>query len=420
MQKLKISENKRFLAKQDGSPFIWIGETNWFFAKLPPETINKILDKRKSQGFNVMLVSCREKLYNGEGPGSINHPNEDWWKYLDEYVEKCSQRNLYVGITLGWWDTIHRYSERELFEFGKWVGNRYKNNENIIWLTLGEAGAHQRKKELSKEKLLALINGIRKGDTGNKLLTLHADYKRGTSLGWESEICDFNNWQTSQWATPKDLPKKGDKNWTVWEAIAFDYNQRYNGKPKPTIDMEAWYENNKDFCNASDFEIRRRAYFTIFAGAFGHNYGAGGIWDGLSEKESCSGSALEAIDYTGARQIGYLSNFLHQLGNDFFKLQPNQNLIIGENPKDYNEHIQATIADDHSFALVYSACNKEFYLDLSCFAGNRIKYNWFNPRENTYSKIQVIKIKKGETNVSFSPPGDNCVGCDWVLKIVKV
>lgn len=420
MQKLKVSDNNRFLVKEDGSPFIWMGETNWFFAKLPPETINKILDKRKSQGFNVVLVSCRENLYNGDDPGSINHPNENWWKYLDEYIEKCRQRELYVGITLGWWGKIHRHSETELFEFGRWVGNRYQHQNNIIWLTLGEAGAHQRKRELPKAKLTALIRGIRAGDTGNKLLTVHADYKRGTSLGWEAELCDFNNWQTSQWKAPHDLPKKEDKNWTAWEAIEFDYNQKYDGKPKPIIDMEAWYENNKDFCDASDFEIRRRACFTILAGAFGHNYGAGGIWDGLNEKQGCSGSALDALEYTGAKQIGCLSNFLQKLGDDFLKLQPKQNLIEGANPKNYDEHLQAALAEDDSYALVYSASDKEFKLNLKAYAGKRIKYHWFNPRENTYSEIQEIKIKKSKTIVAFNPPGNIGAGNDWVLLILPL
>ncbi|MGB3586739.1 MAG: DUF4038 domain-containing protein, partial [Tunicatimonas sp.] len=91
MQKLRIGDNHRFLVKEDGSPFVWIGETNWFFAKLPPATIDSILNKRNAQGFTMMMVSCREKLYNGEGTGSIDNPNEEWWTYLDEYVAKCAQ-----------------------------------------------------------------------------------------------------------------------------------------------------------------------------------------------------------------------------------------------------------------------------------------------------------------------------------------
>lgn len=46
---------------------------------------------------------------------------------------------------------------------------------------------------LPDEKLAALVRGIRDGDNGNKLPTVHADYKRGTSLTDDTELVDFDN-----------------------------------------------------------------------------------------------------------------------------------------------------------------------------------------------------------------------------------
>lgn len=415
IQKLQISDNNRFLVREDGSPFVWIGETNWFFAKLPPNVIDSILNKRSSQGYTVMLVSCREKLYNGDGPGNINNPNLSWWNYLDDYILKCEKRGLYVGITLGWWGILIQNSEKDLFEFGKWVGHRYKDKNNIIWLTLGESGSYSRKKKITKSRLNALIEGIRKGDTGDKLLTIHADYKRGTSLTEDSELCDFNNWQTSQWCCPFHLPKNDERQWTVWNAIQYDYNKLYKGTPKPTIDLEAWYENNKDFCGTSPFIIRRRAYFTIFAGAFGHNYGAGGIWDGLSSKEKCSENALSALNYPGAEQISKVSIFLHSLGADFLKIIPNQKLIKEGNSSDYNKHIQAVISDDKSFSIVYSASDAPYKIDLSKISNNTSSYAWYNPRTN-YIQTKTKSIKnKTDNEIIFNPPGELGAGNDWIL-----
>ena len=415
LQKLRIADNNRFIVKEDGSPFIWIGETNWFFARLPSTTIDSILDKRSKQGFTVMFVSCREKLYHGDGPGKINDPNENWWSYLDDYIHKCAQRNLYVGITLGWWGLTKRYNESELYEYGKWVGNRYRDHNNIIWLTLGEAGSQNRKEIIPETKLAALVKGIRDGDTGEKLLTVHADFKRGTSISKVAELCDFNNWQTSQWCCPDDLPRKDERNWTVWEAIQFDYNQLYNGKPKPTLDSEAWYENNKDFCNAGDFNIRRRAYFTIFAGAFGHTYGAGGIWDGLNTLKECSKSALKAIHYSGARQMGYLSHFLQDLNYDFLKLRPNQSLIIAGNSENYDKHIQAAFANDSSFALIYSASDAGYTVDITRLSNLCATSVWFNPRNNQYQIHENQGLSQGVIHQFFDPPGEFGPGNDWVL-----
>ena len=107
----------------------------------------------------MMFVSCREKLHNGEGPGTINRPNESWWSYLDEYIAKCEERNLYVGLALGWWGVAKRNNETDLYNFGKWVGQRYKDQNNIVWLTLGEAGSHSRQKNIGNNKINMLVKG---------------------------------------------------------------------------------------------------------------------------------------------------------------------------------------------------------------------------------------------------------------------
>ena len=416
MQKLKIADGNRFLVKEDDSPFVWIGETNWFFAQLPPETIDSILDKRSKQGFTIMFVSCRQNLYNGEGTGPVSNPNEKWWSYLDEYITKCEKRNLYVGITLGWWGKAMSNPKEDLYDYGKWVGNRYRDRNNIIWLTLGEAGSHLRKGTIPDEKLDVLIKGIREGDTGNKLLTVHADYQRGTSLSNDGDISDFNNWQTSQWCCRSDLPRKDDRTWTVWEAMAYDYSKLYDGKHKPTLDSEAWYENNKDFCGATAFHIRRRAYFTIFAGAFGHTYGAGGIWDGLVSGDSCSGSALEALEYPGAEDMGHLSGFLHGMGENLLKLRPDQDLIERGNTESYDTHIQATMARDGSFALIYSASDSPYSVNMEKLAGGQaLSAIWYNPRDNKFQPFNGSGISGLVYSMEFDPPGRFGPGNDWVL-----
>ena len=415
-QKLRVSDDGRFLVRTDGSPFVWIGDTNWFFAKLPPDQITKILDQRKAQGFTVMQISCREKLYNGSGPGPITAPNEQWWSYLDWYVEECAQRELYVGLTLGWFQVAKKNNPEDLFEFGRWVGDRYRDQDHIIWMTLGEAGGHLRNEKISQKKLKALTDGIRAGDTGNKLLTIHADYQRGTSLGPEASWCDFNNWQTSQWCCPDDLPRKEPKGWKVWDAIHYDYEKLYDGNPKPTLDAEAWYENNKDFCGATEYTIRRRAYFTLFAGACGHSYGAGGVWDGLIEADSCSKPAIEALDYPGIQSISHLSALLHLLGNHFLSFIPDQSLITSANSADYDRHLQAVRSKFGDFALIYSAADDSYQIEVPGFNKKTQWYCWYNPRTHAFLPRQKLKADSQES-LTFDPPGNKGPGSDWILML---
>ncbi len=416
LQKLRVSDDGHFLVRIDGSPFVWIGDTNWFFAKLSPDQITKILDQRKDQGFSVMQISCREKLYNGSGPGPITAPNEQWWNYLDWYVAESARRELYVGLTLGWFQVAKKNNPEDLFEFGRWVGDRYRDQDHIIWMTLGEAGGHLRNERISQEKLRALTDGIRAGDTGNKLLTVHADYQRGTSLGSEAFWCDFNNWQTSQWCCPDNLPRKEPKGWTVWDAIQHDYEKLYDGRPKPTLDAEAWYENNKDFCGATEFHIRRRAYFTLFAGACGHSYGAGGVWDGLIKADSCSKPAIEALDYPGVQSVSHLSALLHRLGNHFLSFIPDQSIITSENSDDYDRHLQAVQSKFGDFALIYSPSDIPFEINLTKLEKNVNLACWYNPRTNEYQPKKEIRSSQNH-RILVDPPGDKGTGNDWVLMI---
>src|SRR5664279_3518491 len=53
--KLKISENKRFLVFEDGTPFFYLGDTGWeLFHRLNMEDVEKYLENRRAKGFTVI------------------------------------------------------------------------------------------------------------------------------------------------------------------------------------------------------------------------------------------------------------------------------------------------------------------------------------------------------------------------------
>ena len=399
--KLKIDNSRRFLVRADGSPFVWIGDTFWLFSKLTRKQRLQLLDDRQSKGYNVVMIRVGMGA-KGEPVGFRGNlqPIESHFQEIDRLVEEAKKRGIYVAIATGWWQVVRDYDADSLYKFGKFIGDRYKDDENIIWLGAGESGSHSRQQKLAPHKLKSLVQGIRDGDTGNKLLTLHADFQRGTSLSDMHNLIDFKNWQTSQWCCPNDLPRKDSLNWTVWEAIAYDYEQ---SPTKPTFDAEAWYENTNLGGGepATPYNIRRRAYFTIFAGGFGHSYGASGIWDATS-------NFSQALQYEGATHIGYLSQLLHALGSDFLKLRPSQSTIVSGQSSNYDQHIQATSANDGSYALVYTAGTRDFALDLNQLSAESISVTWFNPRTKALSKER--SVTRG-SQVNFTTPGEG----DWVL-----
>ena len=401
--KLQIDPSQRFLVRADGSPFVWIGDTFWLFSKLTREQRIELLDDRQSKGFNVVMIRVgmgNEKVDEPIGFRDDLEPIESHFEEIDHLVAEANQRGMYVAIATGWWQIVTEHDAEALYRFGRFIGDRYKDNDNIIWLGAGESGSHHRRSQLDFERVESLVRGIRDGDTGNKLLTLHADFERGTSISQMRELVDFDNWQTSQWCCPDDLPRKDDRNWTVWEAIAYDYEL---SPTKPTLDIEAWYENTNlgGGTPAAPHNIRRRAYFSILAGGFGHSYGGSGVWDAMSDFD-------RALELEGATQIGYLSQLLHALGNDYLKLRPAREIVVDGQSSNYDRHIQAATADDGSYALVYTAGTANFSLDLSALNSDSISVIWFNPRTGEVGNGDLVTTGN---SVEFTTPEEG----DWLL-----
>src|SRR5262245_44584841 len=68
--RLKISENKRFLIKADGTPFFWLGDTAWeLFHRLNREEADRYLKNRADKGFTVIQTVALAEL------DGVNTPN---------------------------------------------------------------------------------------------------------------------------------------------------------------------------------------------------------------------------------------------------------------------------------------------------------------------------------------------------------
>ena len=61
--RLKVSENRRFLVFEDGSPFFYLGDTGWeLFHRLNKEESEKYLENRRSKGFTVIQAVVLAEL----------------------------------------------------------------------------------------------------------------------------------------------------------------------------------------------------------------------------------------------------------------------------------------------------------------------------------------------------------------------
>ena len=75
--KLKVSENRRFLVFEDGTPFYYLGDTGWeLFHRLNKDETEKYLENRRAKGFTVIQAVALAEL------DGLNTPNAEGNKPL--------------------------------------------------------------------------------------------------------------------------------------------------------------------------------------------------------------------------------------------------------------------------------------------------------------------------------------------------
>ncbi len=422
-QSFSISANKRYILKE-GKPFFWMGDTAWeLFHRLDREEAEFYLKKRAAQGYTVIQAvalaefdGLREKNAYGEVP-LINedptNPNEAYFKHVDYIVDKANEVGINIGFLPTWGDKLNKMQwgkGPEVFNvsnakiYGKWLGERYKNKKNIIWILGGDRIPRNDSKDV--EVWRAMAAGIEEGVGGkaNALITYHPQPNKEGSSEWfhADEWFDFNMFQTGHCR---------DNN--VYDKIKGSYDRNLT---KPVIDGEPIYEDHPVCFNANDlgisnaYDVRKSAYLNLFAGAFGHTYGCHDIWQMYSPKRDAVNNPhifwQQALDLPGANQMKYVKRLMES--RPILDRVPDQSLIVENNLSAY-ERIQATRGIDYAF--VYTAFGKPFTVNMGKIAGNQVFGYWYSPKNGEVKEVGNFENKGTKL---FTPPSTG-YGQDWVL-----
>ncbi|MFW5998677.1 MAG: glycoside hydrolase family 140 protein [Halanaerobiaceae bacterium] len=433
-QYLKVSENKRFLLKEDGTPFFWLGDTAWeLFHKLSREEVFKYLKNRAYYGFNVVqavalaeLDGIRTENYYGHKPlgknkkgiydpalPDIKEEEYDYWDHVDYIIKTAADLGIYVALLPTWGDKYNKkwgkgpeiFDKEKAEAYGKFLGKRYSDQKNIIWVLGGD-------RPLEEEKHYAVVRamarGIEKGDDGKHLKTFHPKGQESSShYVHKDDWLDFNMIQSGH-----GLQKNNHK------MIKEDYDRE---PVKPILDGEPCYEDHpKDFDPEKgyfdDFEVRQAVYWSVFAGGFGVTYGHHSIWpmirdpyDNPVNDNDCYYVVTwkQALERPGGEQMRYLKKLIKS--RPFLKRKPDQGLLI-DNYKGEN-HLQATRGE--SYAFVYTPNGKRIRVNLNKISGEEKIAHWYNPKNGEYRLIGRFETRAEKI---FYPPLAGR-GEDWVLII---
>ena len=423
---LKVSENHRFLVTEDGKPFFWLGDTAWrLFYNATREEVEMYLRDRKAKGFNVIQAvgiswTPDENAY-GEKPLVDDQwvkPNEPFWRHVDWVVRKCNEMGFYVGFlpTWGSWvKSMKKITVENAREYGRWLGERYRDAD-LVWILGGDepAGGFE---DVWRE----MATGLKEGDGGRHLITYHP-------RGWQSSAQWLHN---EPWLDFNMIQSGHSKDSPSYMLIAQGYAMK---PPKPIVDGEPNYEHIANYLDINRrkkgdvitaWDVRKKAYWDVFAGAFGHTYGADEVYYFWTpdRPEAPWGSEMswkEALKLPGSTQVGYLKRLM--LSRPFLVRVPDQSLIA-DGQREGAGHVQATRAADGSYAMVYIPDGHKVRVDLSKLSGERLVAWWFNPRDGKVygrdgkeSERPFSNFKRTERDRGFEPPTSG-EGEDWVVVI---
>jgi hypothetical protein len=418
---LKVSGDKHYLLTKSGKPFFWLGDTAWeLFHRLNREEADLYLQDRAKKGFTVIQAVVLAELDGLNTPNAygdkplINddptRPNEKYFAHVDYIVNKAASLGLIIAMLPSWGDKWNRgdwgkgpeiFSPANAETYGQWLGKRYRDKP-IVWVMGGDRDI---KDDEDRNIIVSMVRGLKKGDAGNHLITFHPPGGKSSSDFFKDDNwIDFHMSQTGHSTDSKN----------------YQYNIRHRSMTPlhPHLDGEPRYEDHPNKFNPSkegwmdDFDARQTAYWSMLSGACGHTYGNHNIWQMYSEeREPISWARTNwrtALSQPGSMQVGIMKKMLEQ--RHWQKLEPNQDVIIGDNPEDKG-YIVSAVSADKDFLMAYTPYGRKFRVNTSGISADSLRGWWFNPRDGKTISLGVFRNMQ---EMEFAPHSQGR-GSDWVL-----
>jgi len=425
---LKVSENKHFLVFEDGTPFFYLGDTGWeLFHRLNKDETEKYLENRREKGFTVIQAVVLAELDGLNTPNAegnkplINNnpltPNEKYFEHVDWVIKKAEEKGIFIGVLPTWGDKWNRkwgegpqiFNPENAKAYGKFIGQRYKNSPNIIWILGGDRPIEA---EIHRQIIVAMAEGLREGDGGRHLISFHPTGGTGSSQYLPNEPwLDFNMRQNGHSLS--------------YTERYYMTNDDYRIEPaKPVIDAEPVYEDHPINFNpdanghSTSADIRRPLYWDLFSGAFGHTYGHHSVWQMWAPSRDPVNRPLmpwyEAIDQPGAFQMMY--GRLLMESRPFLTRIPDNTIIVTDRiassvPGNGSYRYVATRDEAGTYAMIYVPVGRKFSVRMDAIKGKEVAAWWFNPRNGDAKEIG--KYANSGIQIFTTPtPGENL---DWIL-----
>lgn len=421
---LKLSANKRYLIDNKRKPFLIREISAWgLIQALSEKEASEFMDSVKRKGFNTMLVSIisSDKRFAGGPPDwqgispfkvqwDFSTPDPAYFEHVDRVLQLASAKGMlvllvpcYLGYktdsTQGWWSKVlsPNNSPEKSRLYGEFIGKRYRNQRNIIWVAGGD---HKGDGKLHPH-LDNIIRGIKKFDDVH-LWTGHFDSTGGGNWSADNELY-------SKYMDINGLYVFDEKNMGPHGPQYKSELLRY-GKGKMIFQLDQSYE--KDIPHGPDNEdyqyIRRKNYGGLLSGCAGTSFSPGYKDHQLYVFKNWR----PLMNTEGMKQMELCFKLF--TSRSWHLLEPDTSAhVIVSNRGPFGDigYICAAAASDQSTYIAYLPNGGSIKLNLRALRMKNIKAWWYNPR--TGEDTHIGRFRSSEQVKAFTCPTND----DWVLVI---
>jgi hypothetical protein len=436
---LKVSDNGRYLVDQRDRPWRVQADAAWLMSsEASAEEVDTYLATRHDQGFNSFYLSAMvhpdgyraapdaPNDARGNPPhatagdfstAGASPESEQYWEWIDSIIRKAAELDMVVmlsytylgwsGGDMGWYEEVlAQPSIQSLVDWGTWLGNRYKDDANIIWFGLGDftppAGSE------GSRRVNAIAEGIKAAGATQLFM---AESGPPDSLPSETdfgEIVDMNSFYGYGPEGRGTVYETADRAWRTSPLI-----------PAWMEEGTYEYENNWGQFSGDPWDTRRGRLWSVLAGGTaGDGFGSRDVWQWEDFPES--------LQTPGAEYSTHAFDLFQSM--PWWELVPSGDepgyagvelITSGQGTWGELDYITAAITEQGDWLLAYVPVtehgSRTFDVELGALAGP-IRARWFDPSTGNYLAISDGYELENTGAGSFTTPGSREDDTDdWLL-----
>jgi hypothetical protein len=427
---LKVGPTGRYLVDQNNVPFLIAGDSPQTMpAELSPADADLYFAHRASQGFNTAWISllcgaqsgCVNDAINRDGQApftgfigpfgaqyeDLATPNEAYFATFDQMLQSAANHGILVILgpieARRWLDVLRANGATRARAYGQYLGARYKNFPNIIWMHGNDYGVVNGSPGLPSASDDAVVMAVAQGisDGGAQQL----------------QTVLFNTNPLSPAVLSTD-----DLRWVPFIDLnaAYTYHPTYDvvlegynvTPPMPVFMAESGFEL-ENFVDTSPRALRAQAYWSNLSGAMGQLFGHRDIWQFNPGWQS-------ELDSRGAVQFSYVTALFSP--RQWYELVPDQNhafVTSGLGTFGSDTYVTAARTTPNAnnlstLGMAYVPSARTVTVSLGLMAG-AVTARWYDPASGSFASIAGSPFNNTGSH-QFQTPGNNADGDeDWVL-----